>query len=99
VEAQEITPEIAESFRLTSTDGVLIAGVLRGGPADRAGLQPGDVLTSIEGKPVKDPNAMLNLVAALIPGKSAALQLRRDNKDLEIKVAVGKRPAVQQKRP
>jgi serine protease DegQ len=99
VEAQEITPEIAESFRLTSTNGVLIAGVLRGGPADRAGLQPGDVLTAIEGKPVKDPNAMLNLVAALIPGKSAAIQLRRDNKDLEIKVAVGKRPAVQQKRP
>lgn len=99
VEAQEITPEIAESFRLTSTNGVLIAGVLRGGPADRAGLQPGDVLTAIEGKPVKDPNAMLNLVAALVPGKPAAIQLRRDNKDLEIKVAVGKRPAVQQRRP
>jgi S1-C subfamily serine protease len=99
VEAQEITPEIAESFRLTSTNGVLIAGVLRGGPADRAGLQPGDVLTAIEGRPVKDPNAMLNLVAALVPGKPAAIQLRRDNKDLEIKVAVGKRPAVQQGRP
>jgi serine protease DegQ len=99
VEAQEITPEIAESFRLTSTNGVLIAGVLRGGPADRAGLQPGDVLTAIEGRPVKDPNAMLNLVAALVPGKPAAIQLRRDNKDLEIKVAVGKRPAVQQRRP
>jgi len=99
VEAQEITPEIAESFRLPSTNGVLIAGVLRGGPADRAGLQPGDVLMAIEGKPVKDPNAMLNLVAALVPGKPAAIRLRRDNKDVEIKVAVGKRPAVQQRRP
>lgn len=97
VEAQEITPEIAESFRLTSTNGVLIAGVLRGGPADRAGLQPGDVLTAIEGKPVKDPNAMLNLVAALVPGKRAAIQLRRDSKELEIKVAVGKRPAAQRR--
>jgi len=98
VEAQEITPEIAESFRLPTTNGVLIAGVLRGGPAERAGLKPGDILTAIEGKPVNDPNTMLNLVAALVPGKPASLRLRRDNKDIEIKVGVGKRPAQQQPR-
>ena len=45
----------------------------------------------------KDPNAMLNLVAALVPGKRAAIQLRRDSKELEIKVAVGKRPAAQRR--
>jgi serine protease DegQ len=99
VEAQEITPEIAESFGLSSSNGVLIAGVLRGGPADRAGVQPGDVLTAVEGKPINDRNSMLNLVAALVPGKRAAIRLRRDNKDLEIKVAVGKRPAAQKRRP
>src|SRR6266496_3446980 len=98
VEAQEITPEIAESFRLASTNGVLIAGVLRGGPADRAGLKPGDILVAIEGSPVKDPNSMLNLVAALVPGKPASIRLKRDNKDLEIQVAVGKRPKQQQRR-
>jgi serine protease DegQ len=98
VEAQEITPEIAESFRLASTAGVLIAGVLRNGPADKAGLKPGDILLAVEGKPVKDPNAMLNIVAALVPGKQAALQLRRENRDVEVRVAVGKRPSVQQKR-
>src|SRR5262245_64734924 len=42
VEAQEITPEIADSFRRSSTNGVLIAGVRRGGAADKAGLKPGD---------------------------------------------------------
>jgi len=98
VEAQEITPEIAESFRLPTTNGVLIAGVLRNGPAERAGLKPGDILIAIEGKPVNDPNAMLNLVAALVPGKPASLRLRRDNKDIEIKIEVGKRPAQQQPR-
>jgi Do/DeqQ family serine protease len=98
VEAQEITPEIAESFRLSSTNGVLIAGVLRGGPAERAGLKPGDILIAIEGSPVKDPNSMLNLVAALLPGKPAAIQLRRENKDLEIQVTVGKRPTQQRRR-
>jgi S1-C subfamily serine protease len=95
VEAQEITPEIAESFRLSSTKGVLIAGVLRNGPAERAGLKPGDILIAIEGKPVNDPNSMLNMVAALVPGKPASLRLQRDSKDIEIKIGVGRRPAQQ----
>jgi serine protease DegQ len=98
VEAREITPEMGESFRLGATTGVLIEGVLRGGPAERAGLKPGDVLVAIEGKPVKDPNAMLNLVAALVPGKPASIRLRRENKDVDIQVAVGKRPTQQRRR-
>jgi serine protease DegQ len=98
VEAREITPEMSESFRLGATTGVLIEGVLRGGPADRAGLRPGDILVAIEGSPVKDPNSMLNLVAALVPGKPASIRLKRDNKDLEIQVAVGKRPSQQRRR-
>jgi Do/DeqQ family serine protease len=98
VEAQEITPEIAESFQLGSTNGVLLAGIVRGGPAERAGLKPGDILLAIEGKPVKDPNAMLNLVAALVPGKSASIRLRRDSKEMEIQIAVGKRPTQQRRR-
>jgi serine protease DegQ len=50
IEVQDITPEIAESFGLKNTDGALIAGVLRGGPADRAGIRPGDVLVAVDGK-------------------------------------------------
>jgi Do/DeqQ family serine protease len=95
VEAQEITPEIAESFQLSSTNGVLIAGIVKNGPAERAGVKPGDILVAIQGKPVNDPNAMLNIVAALVPGKPAVLRLHRDNKDMEIKVSVGKRPTQQ----
>jgi len=98
VEAREITPEMSESFRMGATTGVLIEGVLRGGPAERAGLKPGDILVAIEGKPVKDPNAMLNLVAALVPGKHALIKLRRDNKDVDVQVAVGKRPTQQRRR-
>ena len=98
VEAQEITPEIAESFRLASTNGVLIAGVLPGGPAARAGLKPGDILVAVEGSPVKDPNSMLNLVAALVPGKPAAIRLRRESKNMEIQVTVGTRPTQQRRR-
>src|SRR6185312_17519456 len=78
VEVQEITPALADSFKLGSQRGALIAGVLRGGPADKAGIKPGDVLTEVEGKPVADPTAMLNLIAALAPGKPATVKLKRN---------------------
>jgi Do/DeqQ family serine protease len=95
VEVQEITPTVAESFRLESTRGALIAGVLRGGPADKAGIKPGDVLLEVEGKPVSDPTAMLNLVAALPPGQGARMKLRRNGKDIEADITVGRRPKPQ----
>jgi len=98
VEAQEISPELAESFRLPSTTGALIAGVLKGSPADRAGVKPGDILISINAKPVTDPTAMLNIVAGLTPGKAAAVRLRRDQKEIELQVETGKRPPAQRRR-
>ncbi len=76
----------------------LIAGVLRGSPAEKAGVKPGDVLLAVEGKPVKDPAGMLNLVAALPPGKQAKLEIRRRQAEMELTVEVGRRPAVQRLR-
>ncbi len=92
VEVQEITPALAESFKLKDVRGAIIAGVLRGGPADKGGIKPGDVLMGIEGKTVTDPQNMLNLVAGLQPGASARLKLRRGQEELEVSVVVGKRP-------
>jgi Do/DeqQ family serine protease len=98
VEAQEITAELADSFKLSSTSGALIAGVLRGGPAEKAGIKPGDILTSISGKQVKNPTAMLDLVAALEPGKPATIKVQRNRKDIDVQVEVGVRPNVQRRR-
>ncbi|HWQ38558.1 MAG TPA: Do family serine endopeptidase [Burkholderiales bacterium] len=92
VEVQDLTPELADSFRLPDTQGTLIAGVLRGGPADRAGIRPGDILLQVENQKVTDSATMLNLIAALEPGKSAMLSILRDRKELQVKVNVGKRP-------
>jgi serine protease DegQ len=94
VEAQEITPELAESFGLPDTEGALIAGVVRGSPADSAGVRPGDVLLTVSGKAVKDPQVMLDLIAALKPDERAALRMRRDKTVVELQVKVGKRPAM-----
>jgi serine protease DegQ len=95
VEVQEITPAVAESFKLQGTRGALIAGVLRGGPADKAGVKPGDVLVEVEGRPVADPTSMLNLVAALAPGNTARMKLKRAGKELDASVTVGRRPKPQ----
>jgi serine protease DegQ len=95
VEVQELTPSVAESFKLQNVRGALIAGVLRGGPADKAGVKPGDVLTEIEGKPVGDPSTMLNLIAALAPGAPAKMKLRRQGQEVDASITVGRRPKPQ----
>jgi serine protease DegQ len=92
VEVQEVTPELAESFRLPSTSGALIAGVMRGSPADKAGVKPGDLLVAIDGKPVSDAQVMLGLIAALAPGQEARFNLRRDGKEVGLAITIGKRP-------
>jgi len=92
IEVQEITPELAESFKLATTQGALIAGVMRGGPADKAGIRPGDVLTQVAGKRVQDAQAMLELIAALEPGKNARFDLKRESRDVAVDVTIGKRP-------
>ncbi len=98
VEAQEITPELAESFGLPDIEGALIAGVVRGSPADSAGIRPGDVLLAVNGKAVKDPQVMLDLIAALTPDERSAFRLRRDKNIVAVQVRIGKRPAMRTER-
>lgn len=92
IEAQDITPELAESFKLKTTDGALVAGVLRGSPADKAGLRAGDILLSIEGKPISDTGSMLNLIAALTPNKKATIKISRAQVPQNVVILIGKRP-------
>jgi len=92
VEPQDITPELAESFGLTRKSGAIIAGVLKGGPADKAGIRPGDILIAVEGKPVSDTSDMLNLIADLKPGDKAKMTVLRKTQESTIDVVIGKRP-------
>ena len=93
VEPQNLTKELAESLGLPgNTKGVLLSGVLDGGPAERGGLKPGDVLVSVNAKPIDDVRGLLNQVAQLEPGKDATVAIIRKGKESELKVQIGKRP-------
>jgi serine protease DegQ len=92
VEPQDITPELAESFGFTQKSGAIIAGVLKGGPADKAGMRPGDILVAVDGKPIADTTDMLNLIAQLTPGSKSKMTVRRKDQESTLDVVVGKRP-------
>ncbi|TLD44302.1 MAG: Periplasmic pH-dependent serine endoprotease DegQ [Accumulibacter sp.] len=91
VEAQEITVDLAESFGLPDTSGALIAGVLRGSPADAGGIKPGDILLAVDGRLVKDPQGMLDLIASQKPGETVVFRLRRQSSFVDTSIRIGKR--------
>ena len=92
IEVQDLTPELADSFGLKNTEGALIAGVLKNGPADTGGVRPGDILLAVDGKKVVDSASLLNLIADLSPGVNAQLRVARKQKPLDLKIQVGRRP-------
>jgi len=92
VEPNDLTPELAETFGVKSTEGVIITGVLQNGPAAVAGIRPGDVITSVAGKPVHNVSELLSGVAALKPGIPSRLKLQRQDRQLELDITPGLRP-------
>jgi len=92
VEPQNISPELSSSFDLTKKHGILITGVLEGGPADRAGMRPGDVLIGINNESIKDVRDLLNKIAQTEPGHVLKIQVIRKSKEFDMQLQVGKRP-------
>ncbi len=95
IEIQELTPDLAESFDLKGEKGVIISGVLRNGPADKAGLEPGDVIKQINGKEIESVHAALNAIAQTQPNEALTINGIRNGKSLEIKATVAERPQQQ----
>ena len=92
VEPNELSPELAETFGVKAKQGVIITGVLQNGPAANGGLRPGDVITSVGGKPVASVAELLGQVAALKPGSASKFNLQRRDEKLELDVTPGVRP-------
>lgn len=89
---QDITPELARSFGLEQTKGVLVSEVMKDSPAEKAGLKRGDVITEFEGKPVENAHELSRVVAATPPNTSVKLTLIRNSKPQTVTVVLGTMP-------
>ena len=92
VEPNDLSPELAETFGVKANAGVIITGVLQNGPAARAGIRPGDVITSVGDKKVDNVQELLTAVAGLKPGIDARFALQRGSDRMELNVVPGLRP-------
>ncbi len=92
VEPNELTPELAETFGLSKSEGVVITGVLQNGPAFKAGIRPGDLLLQVGDQPVTQVGELLSAVAALKPGVTATFKLQRRQQQLSLEVTPAQRP-------
>ncbi|WP_349572141.1 DegQ family serine endoprotease [Azotobacter salinestris] len=89
---QEVNKDLAESFGLERPAGALVAQVLEGGPADKGGLQVGDVILSLDGHPIVMSADLPHLVGGLKPGAKASLEVVRDGKRKNVAITVGALP-------
>ena len=92
VEPNDLTPELAETFNTKNTEGVIITGVLRNGPAASAGIRPGDVIETIAGAHIGDVAQLLTVVSSLKPGNAVAFTIVRKGQTQTLQVTPGTRP-------
>jgi Do/DeqQ family serine protease len=92
IEAHEINAEIARALGLQNTDGVVITGIARGGPAHRAGLQSGDVIRTIDGRKIVTGSEALAAISGRRPGTRLTLGVVRDGKEMVVEVTAIERP-------
>ncbi|MEM7425161.1 MAG: Do family serine endopeptidase [Pseudomonadota bacterium] len=86
---QPITKDIADSLGLDGTDGVIVADVQSGSPADKAGLRSGDTILTLDGKVVQSPRDLARKVAGIKPGTASELELIRDDRRISKTVKIG----------
>jgi len=92
VDAQAVTPEIAEALGMPDPIGAIVRSVTKGGPADKAGLLRGDVIIELDGKKILSPAELPRMIAFGHIGKTVTFKVGRQGKTIEVKVVVEKRP-------
>lgn len=92
IEVQELTPQLAESFGMADTRGLIIAGIFRDSPAHVAGMQPGDIMVSINKQPIQDRRSSMDQIAKYKPGEEITIEVVRNNQQLSLPVKIVERP-------
>ena len=91
VSLQPITRDLVERLHLNSTEGAIVAALVNG-PAAQAGIQPGDAILKVDGKPVRDPIQLTRSIGSHPPGATVKLEVMHDGKSREVEVKLGQRP-------
>ena len=94
ITGQNLTPTLAESLGIKMRDGILVSGVLEDGPADKADIEPGDLIIQLDRKPISGSQQMLKIVAEKPPGSPLGITLLRDGSEIEQIAIVAERPAL-----
>jgi S1-C subfamily serine protease len=97
LEPAAITPQIASQLRLGSTDGMIVAGVVTNGPADQAGLRPGDIVTAIDSQRINTPEDFISALRQHGPGDTVTLKVHRPGEsEREVRLTLVDHPATSQ---
>jgi S1-C subfamily serine protease len=96
---QDVTPDIAEAMGLKTVGGALVSRVAPGSSAEKAGLRPGDVITSLDGKPVVNGPDLRNRVGLMPPGSKVELTVLRDGKESKVTTTLGEAEAAEAEKP
>lgn len=97
VTIQSVDADLASSLNLPAARGAIVTSVAAGGPAERAGLKRGDVITAVNKQPVNDNNSLRNLVAAMQPGSNVEVTALRNGRDQSFQVALAELPDRQER--
>jgi len=89
---QQITTEIAEGLDIKDVNGVLVADVTAGGPAEQSGIKRGDIIVDFNGKAVDEVSELTSMVAQMAPNSQADVKVLRDGKETSFSVRIGKLP-------
>src|SRR3984957_16505579 len=92
VQIQSVTPEIADSLGLKSPEGALVAEPQTGGPAAKAGIEAGDVITAVNGTAIKDARELARQIGGLPPGSSVKLSILHKGADKSVTLTLGQLP-------
>ena len=99
VEPNDITPEMAEAFKAKPNQGVIVTGSVQGGPAALALLRPGDIITAVNGKPIRNVQEVLSAVSALTPGVAASFTVLREGQTQAMELVPAQRPRPEAQQP
>ncbi len=93
IQIQPLTDELARSFGAPDTNGVIVADVTADGPSREAGLEPGDIVTDVDGRHIEEPADLLNAIAESAPGSTIEVEVLRDGSRRDFEVTLGTRPS------